>query len=346
MLLARYRTARRLRHGLRRISPRPQPLLSATFGGGVSHGGNDTHHRRRRLHRAASDRISARRGGELYGLSRSPTVDLNLDRYYSCDVTDAQAVREVVDEVRPTRVYHLVACPTTATSPEIQATIVDGFRNLTAALERTNSTTGRPTRMLVIGSAGELGQTGTRSLPAAEDAPCGPLADYGRAKLAVTRMSCERGSLGGVEILVARAFNLVGPGMGEMLSLGRFARQIASYRKGDADRIHCGNLSHRRDYVDVRDAVAGYAAVLERGRPGEIYNICSGRSWQMSDLLRWMLRLADVDAPVESVDRSHPGDVVDVYGDPSKTAAECGWKASTPIERSLMDLLSAMPVSV
>lgn len=284
--------------------------------------------------------------GEVFGLGRSPTAGVPLDGYFACDLTDAATVRNVVDEVRPDHVYHLAVCATTAPAAEHQAVIVDGFRNLLAALKDTTSRNDARVKLLVVGSAAELGTPGTQILPAAEDAPCEPASDYGRAKLAVTRLVRKMPPSGNVAVVEARTFNLVGPGMNEALSLGHFAQQIAAVRRGENDRIRCGNLEHRRDYVDVRDAVAGYQAVLERGRPGEIYNICSGRSWQLGELLRWMLRLAGVESvPEANPNRPQAGDLPDVYGDPRKSVLECGWRATTPMERSLSDLLSALPVA-
>ncbi|MBN8628277.1 MAG: GDP-mannose 4,6-dehydratase, partial [Planctomycetes bacterium] len=119
----------------------------------------------------------------------------------------------------------------------------------------------------------------------------------------------------------------------------------AAYRRGEIDRIRCGRLDHRRDYVDVGDAVAGYQLLLEHGRPNEVYNVCSGCSRQMGDLLQLMLQAAEVAAPIETADdRPQAGDVVDVYGDPRKTVVECGWSARTPIQRSLSEMLSVVPV--
>lgn len=282
---------------------------------------------------------------EVVGLGLAATTEVDVARYVACDLADAARVREVIDEVAPARVYHLACCPPTAPVERLQSVIVDGFRNLAAALQRSAVATGRRVRMLTVGSAAELGFCGTQKLPAGEHAPCEPTSDYGRAKLAVTRIVCEARPTEGLEIVVARTFNLVGPGLGESLALGRFAQQIAAYRRGEIDRIRCGRLDHRRDYVDVRDAVAGYQLLLEHGRPGEVYNVCSGRSRQMDELLKLMLQAAEVDAPIEIADdRPQAGDVVDVYGDPRKTVVECGWSARTPIQRSLSEMLSAVPV--
>ncbi|MBN8629190.1 MAG: NAD-dependent epimerase/dehydratase family protein, partial [Planctomycetes bacterium] len=128
---------------------------------------------------------------EVVGLGLSATTDVEVSRYVACDLTDAARVREVIDEVAPARVYHLACCPSTAPVERLQSVIVDGFRNLAAALQRSAVAMGRRVRMLTVGSAAELGFSGTQKLPAGEHAPCEPTSDYGRAKLAVTRLVCE-----------------------------------------------------------------------------------------------------------------------------------------------------------
>lgn len=285
-------------------------------------------------------------GADVVGLGRSPTTTAAVVGYYACDVTVAEAVREVIEEVRPSRVYHLAACTPAASAESLHATIVDGFRNLHSALMQTASRTGELVRMLVVGSAAELGTAGAAQLPAAETAFCDPATAYGKAKLAVTRIVRDLPVDGLVQVVAARSFNLVGPGLPEHLALGRFARQVQAVRSGISQRIQCGTLGHRRDFVDVRDAVEGYRAVMQHGRAGETYNICRGRSHRIGDLLQTMLRLADVAPTIEeSIDPRRCDDLRDVFGDISKTATECGWRVSLPIEHSLQDLLFAFPVT-
>ena len=277
----------------------------------------------------------------LFALGRAPASGLPLE-YACCDLTDRAAVRRAIERVEPDEVYHLAACGPTEPAERQSAVIVDGFRNLYDALVATAERTQRRVRMLTVGSAAELGEAGLRTLPVREDATCEPTTDYGRAKFAVTRVVAGLPSDGPVEVIVARTFNLVGPGLSERLSLGRFAQQVAALQRGDVDRIRCGNLAHRRDFVDVRDAVRGYEAVLRRGRAGRVYNIATGRSHRLRDVLERLLALSGCRAPIESDDGPlRAGDVADVFGCTETTAAECGWRATTSLERSLRDLLSA-----
>jgi len=292
-------------------------------------------------HLAARLRQGAHR--QLFGIGTAEDKPAALDGYYACDLADAFRVEQVIDEVRPDVVYHLAGVTSGVNPEQIRAINEGGFAHLCDSLRRSAVRRDRAVRLLTVGSAAELGSRGAARLPVGEDADCYPETPYGRTKYEVTRRAQAESVDGPLEIVVARAFNLVGPGMGTHLAFGRFAAQIAAFRRGETDALRCGNLSSRRDFIDVRDAVDAYIAIARDGRAGELYNISSGRSYEIGDLLRRMIAASGVDVPVfvESA-AQRPGDLADIYGDPSKTAAAVGWRATTPIERSLADLLAAV----
>lgn len=290
-------------------------------------------------HLAAALRAAGER--DVVGSGTAAVTTAAVDRYLPCDLTDAALVPRVIENLRPDVVYHL-AGRTACTTPErLREVNVEGFALLCDALRGMAERRGRPVRLFTVGSAAELGAAGVARLPVDEDAPCEPETIYGRSKLEATeRVLCE--PVGGpLEIVAARTFNLVGPGMGPHLSLGRFARQIAAYARRETDGVRCGNLNGRRDFVDVRDAAAAYVEICRRGRPGRLYNVCSGRSYRIGDLLARLIAASGLDVPViHEADAHRPGDVADVYGDPARTLVELGWRATTPIDRSLTDLLT------
>jgi GDP-4-dehydro-6-deoxy-D-mannose reductase len=279
----------------------------------------------------------------LFGVGTAHGGGVPLDFYYVCDLTDAARVEQVVEDVRPDVVYHLAGVTSGVSPEQVRAINETGFAHLCDSLRRSALRRDEMIRLLTVGSAAELGTQGAARLPVREDAACFPETPYGRTKYEVTRRSQAEPTDGPLSIVVARAFNLVGPGMGTHLALGRFAAQIAAFRRGETDAVRCGNLSSRRDFIDVRDAAEAYVALARGGRAGEIYNVSSGRSYEIGRLLRRMIAAGGVDVPVvvESAAR-RSGDLADIYGDPSKTAAAVGWRATTPIEQSLDDLLAAV----
>jgi GDP-4-dehydro-6-deoxy-D-mannose reductase len=193
-----------------------------------------------------------------------------------------------------------------------------------------------------VGSAAEVGSRGAAQLPVTEQACCRPETPYGQSKWEVTRLALAEPDAGPLQIIVARPFNLVGPGLSSRLSLGSFAQQIAAAARGESVEIRCGPLDTRRDFVDVRDAVQAYVALAERGRAGHVYNVCAGRSYRIGDLLERLIALGGVRARVVSeASQARPGDMADIYGDHAKITLDVAWKPTVAIERSLADLLAA-----
>lgn len=290
--------------------------------------------------RHLAERLRRAADTEVFGIGTAPTTTVACHRYFVCDLTDAARVERVVDEVRPDVVFHLAALTGNATAERIHAVNVGGFANLCSAVRRFAQRSKATVRMLAVGSAAELGSKGMSRLPVDEAATCEPETAYGRSKLEVTRLALAEPIAGPLQIVVARTFNLVGPGMGSNLSLGRFVDQIAAYRRGEIEAVRCGNLAARRDFIDVRDAAAAYVAIAEHGRPGEIYNVCRGRSHAIGDLLASLITASRMNVPIVC-EEGPPrlGDVADVYGDTSKTERIIGRIATTPIERSLQDML-------
>ncbi len=304
-------------------------LMGLDLGSSTSRVGQARESERRPTNSAGSWWAGGRRGGLV------PPYD-----FLPCDLTDPGAVRQAVERADPDVVFHLAGIFGADSPEEIQRVNVGGFVCLRNALRQHAGRCQRPIRLLVVGSAAELGIAGATRLPVAENACCQPRTAYGRSKWEVTRLALAEPPDGPLAIVVARPFNLVGPGLSPRLALGSFARQIADVALGRADAIRCGPLDARRDYLDVRDAVEAYRLLADRGRPGELYHVCSGRSYEIGDLLQRMLALAGVKAAIHSSPADRAGDLADIYGDPGKIAAECGWTAKIDIQRSLADLVA------
>jgi GDP-D-mannose dehydratase len=134
-----------------------------------------------------------------------------------------------------------------------------------------------------------------------------------------------------------------GPRRGDVFVESNFVRQVAEIEAGLRDPVmYVGDLTPRRDYSDVRDIVRGYWALIERGEPGEVYNLCSGRSWAIQQVLDFLLEQSRVKGIRVQTDpsRLRPSDVMVLEGDPSKIEKATGWKVEIPFERTLKDLLA------
>jgi GDP-4-dehydro-6-deoxy-D-mannose reductase len=146
----------------------------------------------------------------------------------------------------------------------------------------------------------------------------------------------------GLPVIRVRAFNHVGPGQGESFVVSALARRIVMAQQAGSATLAVGNLSPRRDFTDVRDVVRAYRLLIERGVPGEVYNVCSGRDVAIEDVVRRLLELAGADLELE-VDQSllRPVDVPVLRGDGGRLHAATGWEPAIPLDETLRDVLDA-----
>jgi GDP-4-dehydro-6-deoxy-D-mannose reductase len=178
--------------------------------------------------------------------------------------------------------------------------------------------------------------------PLGEDHPLLPRTPYGVSKLAQEMLALRARQDRGLQAFIARPFNHIGPGQGASLVASAFARQIAEAESGLSEPvIHVGNLDAKRDLTDVRDTIRAYETIVNRGVPGRVYNVCSGRACRVQDLLDGLLDLSTTRVEVKvDPDRLRPSDTPLLVGDPSRIATELGWRAEIPLDRTLADLLA------
>jgi GDP-4-dehydro-6-deoxy-D-mannose reductase len=260
-------------------------------------------------------------------------------RWVAVDLLDAAGVDRAIADLRPAAVYHCAGAAHVGQSwdrtRETFATNVLGTHHLLRALGRACVAA----RVLIPGSALVYRRADSAL---GEDAPIGPASPYALSKLAQEMLGLRGLAEDGQIVLIARSFNHVGPRQDPSFAASSFARQIARIEAKTAEPvIEVGNLDARRDLTDVRDTVRAYHLILQRGRPGAIYNVCSGRAYVIGDVLERLLALSRV--PVEiRVDpaRCRPQDLPLLLGDPGRIARDLGWTAGIPLDRSLGDLLA------
>jgi GDP-4-dehydro-6-deoxy-D-mannose reductase len=219
---------------------------------------------------------------------------------------------------------------TLSTNTTAQLNLLEGIRDLSSA-----------PRFLVIGTSEEYGLVHPDEIPIAETNQLRPLSPYAVSKVAQDLMGFQYFKSYGLPIIRSRAFNHEGPRRGDVFVTSNFAKQVVEIEAGlRKPIIFVGDLAPRRDYSDVRDVVRGYWILLDRGEPGEVYNLCSGRSWTIRQVLDFYLREARVKNITVQTEptRMRPSDVMILEGDPSKMA-KLGWKVEIPFEQTLTSLL-------
>lgn len=286
-------------------------------------------------------------GAEVFGTKRvrSPLDNLAEVRdkihLVDCELTDAGAVRALLEQVQPELVFHLAAQSYVLASWKYPAYTL--FNNLGSELNILEAVRSLQldARIHIAGSSEEYGKVEPRELPLTEESPLRPLSPYGVSKVAQDLLGYQYFESYGLRVVRTRAFNHTGPRRGVVFATSNFARQIAEIEAGKREPvIKVGNLSAKRDFCDVRDVVRAYHLVCARGTPGEVYNICSGRAVTIEEMLNMLIEEARVKVKVEvDPERLRPSDVMVLQGDAGKVKRELGWEPTIPLARSLADLL-------
>jgi GDP-4-dehydro-6-deoxy-D-mannose reductase len=268
-------------------------------------------------------------------------------RWMALDILDADRVAAVVREIRPSAVYHLAGAAHAGQSfdrstPTLQVNVL-GTSHLLAAVLASESGSGCP--ILIPGSSLVYAPS-DRAL--AETDTVSPDSPYGLSKLAQELCGARAFQEAGQRAVLTRSFNHIGPRQAPSFFAASFARQVACIERGLADPVmRVGNLEARRDLHDVRDTVRAYRALVGGGRPGVVYNVCSGRAYRVGDVLETLVARAGV--PIEiRIDPAlmRPHDTPLVQGDPSRLAAELGWTPDISLQQTLDDLLAYWRVAV
>jgi GDP-4-dehydro-6-deoxy-D-mannose reductase len=257
-------------------------------------------------------------------------------KWEAIDLLDRDAVRHAIARVRPDVVYHCAGAAHVGRSwdrtESTLATNVRATHYLLDALSRAQV----ESRVLIPSSA-MVYASADRALT--EDDPLIPSSPYAFSKLAQEQLGCR--PYGKVHVLIARAFNHFGPRQDPMFVASGFARRIADIERGRwAPEIAVGNLDARRDLADVRDTVRAYRLIVQRGKAGRPYNVCTGRAIAIRDLLGMLIARARVPMTVKpDPARYRPNDVPLLLGDPQRLHDELGWTPRIPLDQTIDDLL-------
>lgn len=257
------------------------------------------------------------------------------------DLLDQNFLRAVFEESRFDIVFHLAGIafvPFAQRSP-IQTFNVNvmGTVHLFDALQHLTP----QTRVLLVSSAEVYGDVDQESMPILESYPVAPKSVLASSKAAAEIAAQTYLRSFDLPIVIARPFNHTGPRQLPDFVVSNFCQQIAQIEAGRQPVLLCGNLSARRDFCDVRDIVRGYRTLALKGQVGKAYNLCSGKSVAIADLLDKLLALARVNVRVEQAqDRMRPVEVPDIYGSAQLIYDEVGWRREISFEKTLKDILN------
>jgi GDP-4-dehydro-6-deoxy-D-mannose reductase len=288
------------------------------------------------------------RGVEVYGSLRWRSKTEHIERLrdrvtlIESDLRDLLSVRMLLEQAKPDWIIHLAAQSfvqaSWQTPVETLYTNAISQMNLLEAMRQLNSSA----RFLAIGSSEEYGLVHPDELPIRETNPLRPLSPYAVSKVAQDLMGWQYFKSYGMHIVRSRAFNHTGPGRGETFAESNFAKQIAEMEAGLREPVvHVGDLKPTRDFSDVRDIVQGYWLLLDKGTPGEVYNLCSETEWSIERVLNFLIARSTrphIEIRQDPA-RLRPSDVPVLRGSREKVERALGWRGVIPLERTLADLL-------
>ena len=255
------------------------------------------------------------------------------------DLLDRDRVRAAIREVRPAQIYHCAGVPHVAESWRDTAQPLEGNVLATEHLFDALRREGIRCRVLVPGSATVYAPS---SEPISETDPIAPASPYAISKLAQEQLALRAIQEDGLDVVLTRSFNHTGPRQTPAFVAPSMARQIALIERGQLEPvIKVGNLDAQRDVTDVRDVARAYAALMQSGKTGVVYNVASGVARSIRSILDALVSRSKIPVRIE-VDqtRMRPNDVPVVVGNHSRLTESTGWHPQVSFDQMLDDLLS------
>ena len=283
------------------------------------------------------------RGGAEAVLAGGPAA---RGPFLPLDINDGDSVRAAFEAAKPDVVFHLAAqtfVPDSIASPkETYRTNVLGTAAILHAVRGQRDAGGASARVMLVSSAEVYGKQEQSAYPLKESVAPNPGNPYAASKAAAEALVLGESSTYGLDVVITRAFNHIGPGQSDRFVVATFASQLAAIAKGAAPQLWVGNLEAKRDFLDVRDVVEAYVALASGGESGQIYNVASGSAVSIREILGELVRIARVPVEIrEDPERTRPSDTPLSCGNSEKLRGRTGWAPNLTLRRSLQDVYAA-----
>ena len=270
---------------------------------------------------------------------------VHLANYRECDVRYYQNVLEIIDVHRPQKIFHLAAqsYPTISwlrPTETIEINII-GTTNIFEAIKKVREIDNSYDPIVVsAGSSAEYGASLTpENLPVTEDTPLLPLQPYGVSKVAQDLLGFQYHFNDGIKTIRARIFNTTGPRKVNDV-LADFTKRAVQIEKGRQKILKVGNLKTTRAITDVRDTIVALDLLSDKGKYGDVYNICGKKAYLIGALIPIIQNFIGRNLEVEIDPKLlRPSDEEAIFGDSSKLKQATGWKQSYSIERTISDMI-------
>lgn len=280
-------------------------------------------------------------------------VDVNFPeklsefKYVSCsfqqiNLLDKEAINKMLSDFKPDYLLHLASYSSVAYSWTHPLAAFVNNTNIFLNLVDQVRLLDLRCRILSVGSSEEYGNITQDQVPITEDTITKPKSPYAVARVSQEMLSEIYAKNYNVDIVLTRSFNHIGPGQKDIFVISSFAKKLTDIKKKlvNSDNITVGDLSLVRDFIDVRDVVKAYYLLFNKGRRGEIYNICSGNGSSLEKILREMMSILGLTLNI-NLDKSliRPDDNKIIIGSNKKIFDETGWQPSVSLETSLKNMI-------
>lgn len=257
------------------------------------------------------------------------------------DILNSEEVEALITEVKPDYVFHLAAQSSVALSWEKPGLTVDvNIKGTLNVLDCIRKLDYKPA-VLLIGSGEEYGHVKKDEIPIDEDNTLRPGNIYAVTKACQNMIGSIYAKAYGMNVMMVRAFNHIGPNQIPVFVVPDFCKQIVEIEKGIREPVlKVGNLEARRDFTDVRDVVRAYVLLIEKGAPGEVYNIGSGQAVSIKEILNKIVHLSTTSVSIEiDPDKLRPIDVPIIEADITKLKECTGWSPNLSLDTTLKETL-------
>ncbi len=269
------------------------------------------------------------------------TCDYPTYKYKKINLCDRQLIKEVIENFKPDYLLHLASISSVSHSWNYPVESFVNNTNIFLNIIESVRELKLPTRILSIGSSEEYGNYPLDKMPLKEEYELKPCNPYSVARVSQEMLSKLYADNYGLNIIMTRSFNHIGPRQNDKFVIPSFVKQLLNAKNTGTLRIDVGNIEIVRDFLDVRDVVEAYHKILTEGKIREIYNVCSGNGIKLKEIINIVAEQLNI-TPEIYIDKTRirPTDNLIIIGNNTKLKSELNWQPKHSLAQTLKDMIS------
>lgn len=276
---------------------------------------------------------------DIFGVDIAANCPLKIS-YQRLDLRDKIATADVIMKVNPDYIIHLASISSVGQSWKDPKTCIDNNGKVVVNILKAVLDNQINCRLLSVGSSEEYGRYPEEKMPLDETMELNPLNPYAEAKVIQENICLSYVKNFDLNIVMTRSFNHTGPRQSEKFVISSFVKQLVNISENKQRDINVGNIEVSRDFLDVRDVVDAYYHILTKGQKGEIYNVCSGHSYKLKEIIRMIEDVLGIKAEIKVDEgRIRPNEIMMMCGNNHKLRS-LGWKPAIDIKQTLTDMVN------